>query len=349
MYCSICKTFDVTIMHGYGCSLGNGVVVCNSCYGEFNTMMNLMNKNNYSATTSYLANWGRDSANRWIMESEGEQLKEKAIKQSEVKEEMKQREERWINYLGGLATAFTEEIHSDIQVKPGDGPSVPAHKFLLATRSEVFKHMLSSDACKSAQIDSVCLPEFNHEELQTFLEFLYCGNLAKEKFEMHYYCLALASHKYAIPHLEKFCEEHILKLIDSSNALKVLEISEICSNETLRVAALQMIIDHKEEIICAPSFEEFAIQNPRLVATRSEVFKHMLSSDTCKSDQIDSVCLPEFNNEELQTFLEFLYCGNLAMEKFEMHYYCLALASHKYAIPHLEKFCEEHILKLIDY
>ncbi|KAI3858004.1 hypothetical protein MKW92_004518, partial [Papaver armeniacum] len=309
---------------------------------------------------------GKDNANRWMMEA---------------KELMRTREERWINYLGGLAVAFTEESHSDIQVKPSDGPSIPAHKFLLATRSEVFKHMLSSDTCKSAQINSVCLPEFNHEQLQTFLELLYCGNLAKEKFEMHYYCLALASHKYAIPHLEKFCEEHILKLIDSSNALKVLEISEICSNETLRVAALQMIINHKKEIICAPSFQEFVTENPHLVKvitqmkeemkqreerwihylgglatafteeshsdiqvkpgdgpsvpahkflleTRSKVFKHMLSSDTCKSAQINSVCLPEFNHEQLQTFLELLYCGNLAKEKFEMHYYCLALASH---------------------
>ncbi|KAI3872454.1 hypothetical protein MKX03_023194 [Papaver bracteatum] len=253
MNCSICKAVRVTLYNNYGYSIINGVVVCNSCYGEFNTMMNLMNKNNYSATTSYLANWGKDSANRWIMEG-------------------KPREKRWINYLGGLAAAFTEESHSDIQVKPGDGPSIPAHKFLLATRSEVFKHMLSSDACKSAQIDSVCLPEFNHEQLQTFLELLYCGNLAKEKFEMHYYCLALASHKYAIPHLEKFCEENILKLINSSNALKVLEISEICSNETLRVAALQMIIDHKKEIICAPSFEEFVTKNPHLVVHITSYF-----------------------------------------------------------------------------
>ncbi|MCL7025111.1 hypothetical protein MKW94_000909 [Papaver nudicaule] len=125
--------------------------------------------------------------------------------------------------------------------------------------------MLSSDTCKAAQTDSVCLSEFNHEELETFLEFLYCGNLDKEKFEMHYSSLALASHKYAIPHLEKFCEENILKLIDSSNALKVLEISEICSNETLKVAALESIIKHKQEIICSPSFDEFAIQNPHLI------------------------------------------------------------------------------------
>ncbi|KAI3938765.1 hypothetical protein MKW98_011917 [Papaver atlanticum] len=180
-------------------------------------------------------------------------------------EEMKQREEQWINRLGGLAAAFTEESHSDIQVKPGDAPSIPAHKFLLAAKSQVFKHMLSSDTCKASQIDSVCLPEFNHEELKTFLELLYCGNLAKEKFEMHYYSLALASHKYAIPYLEKFCEERIPNLIDLSNAFKVLEISEICSNETLRVAALELIRKHKKEILWSPTFEAFAIQNPHLM------------------------------------------------------------------------------------
>ncbi|KAI3938760.1 hypothetical protein MKW98_011912 [Papaver atlanticum] len=86
-----------------------------------------------------------------------------------------------IEYFGGLASTFKEESYSDIQVKPGNGPSIPAHKFML----------LSTNTCK----DSICSPEFNHEELATFLELLYCGNLAKEKFEMHYYCLALASHE----------------------------------------------------------------------------------------------------------------------------------------------------------
>ncbi|KAI3872453.1 hypothetical protein MKX03_023193 [Papaver bracteatum] len=176
---------------------------------------------------------------------------------------MKQREEEWICYL--LTDVFTEESHSDIQVKPSNGASIPAHKFLLATKSEVFKYMLSSDTCKAAEIDSVCLPEFNHDELKTFLELLYCGNLAKEKFEMHYYSLALASHKYAIPYLEKFCEERILNLIDLSNAFKVLEISEICSNETLKVAALELIRNHKEEILWSPAFEEFSIKNPHLM------------------------------------------------------------------------------------
>ncbi|KAI3832200.1 hypothetical protein MKX03_016495, partial [Papaver bracteatum] len=135
-----------------------------------------------------------------------------------------------------------------------------------ATKSEVFKNMLASDSCKAAPVDSISLPEFNHEELAVFLELLYCGNLTKEKFEKHFSCLALATHKYAIQHLHKFCEEKILNLLDSSTALKVLEISEIWSDEALKVAALNSILSHSEEIYYySPGYEEFARQNPHLM------------------------------------------------------------------------------------
>ncbi|KAI3843179.1 hypothetical protein MKW92_037854 [Papaver armeniacum] len=205
-------------------------------------MMNLMNKERNTETISLGdANWGTNSATRWI-------------------EVAKEREDYLI---GGLNVAFEEESYSDIQVKPGTGPSIPAHRFLLATKSEVFKNMLASDSCKAAPVDSISLPEFNHEELAVFLELLYCGNLAEEKLGKHFSCLALASHKYVIPHLHKFCEEKILNLLDSSTALKVLEISEICSNEALKVAALNSILS--EEIYYSPGYEEFASQNPHLM------------------------------------------------------------------------------------
>ncbi|MCL7039475.1 hypothetical protein MKW94_028660 [Papaver nudicaule] len=175
-------------------------------------------------------------------------------------------------FLGGLAIAFKEGIHSDIQVKPGNGLPIPAHKFLLATRSEIFKTMLSSDACKVAPNDFISLPEFNQEELETFLEFLYRGNLDKEKFEKHFYSLTLAADKYVVPHLQKFCEQQIVKMLDSSNALKVLEISEVCSNETLKLAALKAILRYKQEIFTEHSFEEFSIQNPHLMVHIARAF-----------------------------------------------------------------------------
>ncbi|MCL7028813.1 hypothetical protein MKW94_006121 [Papaver nudicaule] len=212
-------------------------------------MMNLMNKDKKEDAAA--TNWGTKNKNatKWI---------EEAI-------QAKNREEECVKHIGILDVAFKEGRYSDIQVKPGNGPSIPAHRFLLATTSEVFKTMLASDQCKAASIDSVSLPEFNHEELEAFLEFLYCGKLAKEKFEMHFYSLALAADKYVIPHLQSYCEHHIPKLLDSSNALKVLEISEICSNEILKVAALKSILSHAKEIYFTPGFEEFVRQNPHLM------------------------------------------------------------------------------------
>ncbi|KAI3993605.1 hypothetical protein MKX01_002618 [Papaver californicum] len=244
MDCSLCKKVKVSVDRRYGYSDPGGVVLCNRCNGEVNNMMNLMNKDRNTGTISLTdANWGTKSATRWI-------------------EVAKEREDYLI---GGLNVAFKEGTYSDIQVKPGNGPSIPAHRFLLATRSEVFRNMLASDTCKAAPVDSISLPEFNHEELEIFLELLYCGHLAKEKFKSHFFCLALASHKYVIPHLQKFCEKEILNLLDSSTALKVLEISEICSNEAVKVAALNSVLSHSEEIYYSPGYEEFARQNPHLM------------------------------------------------------------------------------------
>ncbi|KAI3994234.1 hypothetical protein MKX01_012491 [Papaver californicum] len=248
MECSLCKGSAVTAYNYSGYSVSDKVTICRNCYGEVNNMMNLMNKDKKAGTTSIkpATKWGTQCATEWI-------------------EDAKKREEGWSSYLGGLAVALREGSYSDIQIMPGNGPSIPAHRFLLATRSEVFKIMLSSDLCKSTLTDSVSLPEFNHEELETFLEFLYCGKLSKEKFDMHFYCLALAADKYVIPHLQTYSEQHILELLDSSNALKILEISEICSNEVLKVAALESILSHTKEICFSPGFGEFARQNPHLM------------------------------------------------------------------------------------
>ncbi|KAI3961918.1 hypothetical protein MKW98_022123 [Papaver atlanticum] len=181
-------------------------------------------------------------------------------------QEVHEKQEGLISFLGGLAVAFKEGIHTDILVESCTGPAIPAHRALLAIRSEVFKNMLAADTCKAAPTDSISLKEFNHEELEAFLEFLYCGNLGKEKFEKHYYSLAVAADKYAIPYLQKFCELEILKLLDSSNALKVLEVSDVCSNQTLKIAALEYIIKRTEELVLPPTYDEFAAKNPHLMA-----------------------------------------------------------------------------------
>ncbi|MCL7035907.1 hypothetical protein MKW94_014184 [Papaver nudicaule] len=54
-------------------------------------------------------------------------------------------------------------------------------------------------------------------------------------------------------------------MLNPSNALNILEISDVVSNETLRAAALKLIVLQYKEIVLTPGFEEFAKQKPQLV------------------------------------------------------------------------------------
>ncbi|MCL7024964.1 hypothetical protein MKW94_005400 [Papaver nudicaule] len=223
-----------------------------TCYKEVNKIMDLMNKGKKEDDAA-ATNWGTKNAVKWI-------------------EEAKKREEDCVRLVGILAGSY-----SDIQVKPGNGPSIHAHRFLLATSSEVFETMLASDMCKSAPVDSVSLPEFNQEELETFLEFLYCGKLSKEKFDEHFCSLALAADKYVIPHLQSYCEHHILKLLNPSNALKIMEVAEACSNEVLKAAALKSVLSNARELYYSPAYLEFSRRNPDLMVyiTRAHIENQM--------------------------------------------------------------------------
>lgn len=133
-----------------------------------------------------------------------------------------------------------------------------------AARSEIFKNMLDSDAYKAPASDTIMLPELNHQELESLLEFLYSGNLPSEKLEKHVYSLTRAADKYDIPYLLKFCERHMLRFLNSSNALDVLEISDTCSNKTLKETALNFIVKNMEDVVFSTKYEAFVPENPHL-------------------------------------------------------------------------------------
>lgn len=124
--------------------------------------------------------------------------------------------------------------------------------------------MLDFDGCMARPQEVVKLRELNYEELQALLEFLYSGNLAKEKVEKHVYSLSTAADKYEVPFLQKFCEQHMLRTLNSSNALDVLEISDTCSSQVLKDATIKFIVQNMEDIVFSSKFDDFAMKNPHL-------------------------------------------------------------------------------------
>ncbi|KAL5539955.1 hypothetical protein UlMin_043878 [Ulmus minor] len=170
-----------------------------------------------------------------------------------------------IKFLSAFDVAFKDQIHTDIILKPGDdGPSIPAHKALLAVRSEVFKNMLDTDECKTPANETVTLSELTHEELESLMEFLYNGSLAEDKMNRHVYSLSLAADKYNIPYLHKICERHMLDSLCSSNALAFFEIADCYSFQVLKEVALKFIVKDMEKILFSKDYEAFALKNPHL-------------------------------------------------------------------------------------
>ncbi|KAL5734487.1 hypothetical protein ACOSP7_032348 [Xanthoceras sorbifolium] len=270
MDCSVCTTMPFILRPPRN-------TICGACYEGARAVISLMNKlendkfgaaennninNNHKANNSSLVsspNSCKPLANlpKWV----------NSIK--ELEDELNKK----INFLSGFVAAFREQFHTDIQLIPANnGPPLPAHRALLAARSEIFKNMLDSDGCKSPPSDTITLPELNHEELESLLDFLYSGNLSPEKVEKHVYSLFLASDKYEIPYLHECCERHMLGSLDSSNALDVLEISDVCSNKTLKDTALNFIVKNMEDIVFSAKYEAFAPKNPHLCVQITRAF-----------------------------------------------------------------------------
>ncbi|XP_075672369.1 BTB/POZ domain-containing protein At3g56230 isoform X1 [Castanea sativa] len=246
MDCSICTSMPVILRPPRN-------TICGACYEGARSIINLINKLESEKARNGPPNSCKTllDVSRWVCDMK----------------DMENVQKEEVSFLkGGFFTALKDQMHTDMELKPGNnGPSIPAHRALLATRSQIFKNMLESDVCKAPPKDNIItLSELNHEELESFLQFLYTGSLPEEKMEKHVYSLSLAADKYEIPYLLKFCERHMLRSLKSSNALNVLEISDVCSYLSLKETALKFIVKNIEDIAFSDRFDEFALKNPHL-------------------------------------------------------------------------------------
>ncbi|KAK4836142.1 hypothetical protein QYF36_019095 [Acer negundo] len=268
MDCAVCTTMPFILRPPRN-------TICGACYEGARAVISLMNKfetDKYGAAENN--NNNKTNNNSLVISSPNSckplaNLPKWVNNLKELEDELNKK----INFLSGFVAAFREQIHTDIQILPGsNGPPVPAHRALLAVRSEIFKNMLDSDGCKSAPSDTITLPELSHEELESLMDFLYCGNLPPEKVEKHVYALFLASDKYGISYLHEFCQRHMLGSLNSSNALDVLEISDVCSNKTLKDTALNFIVKNMEDVVFSAKYEAFAPKNPHLYVQITRAF-----------------------------------------------------------------------------
>ncbi|XP_020521810.1 BTB/POZ domain-containing protein At3g56230-like [Amborella trichopoda] len=191
-------------------------------------------------------------------------LNDRFVELRQIKDALDER----VGFLDELKFALENGTHADIHLERFNGPVTLAHKAILASRSPIFRTMLEVDECKAQPKDALPIPDMNSHELKALLEFLYRGFLPNDEFRKHAHSLLVAADKFDIPFLEKQCEYQIVRTLDSSNVLEVLELSETCSNETLKENALKTIVAHQNEILFSERYVKFARGNAELLCLR---------------------------------------------------------------------------------
>ncbi|CAI9091823.1 OLC1v1021916C1 [Oldenlandia corymbosa var. corymbosa] len=254
MDCSICSAMPFILRPPRN-------TICASCYEAAKTIITFTNKYDSSDNNKGILDNNKQT-NYAVSPAKGFTNALKWVKEmKEMEEELNEK----LNFLSGFVAAFRHQIHPDILVKPGNnGPPLPAHRALLAARSDIFRNLLDSDGCKAAPTDTITFEELNYEELESLLEFLYSGDLATDKVEKHVYSLSIAADKYEIPFLQKFCEHQMLGSLNTSNVLDILEIADTCSNPSLKETALNFIVKNMEDVVFSDRFDAFALKNPHL-------------------------------------------------------------------------------------
>lgn len=173
-------------------------------------------------------------------------------------------------FLGGLRKLFEEQWQVDVLLKAGNSDecaSISAHKLVLASRSMVLKKMMESDELKSSpKLETVTFSEMRQEELEALVEFMYSvdGSISSQSLKKHVRSLYLAADKYEIPHLRDLCRMHLISSLNSSNALKILELAQIPFDKALNDAAFTTIKNNISSIASSAEFKLFVVNHPDL-------------------------------------------------------------------------------------
>ncbi|KAJ0258248.1 BTB/POZ domain-containing protein [Hirschfeldia incana] len=181
-------------------------------------------------------------------------------------------------YSSGYAKILKQKWHTDLRLKAGDSndfADISAHKLVLAARSDVFKKMPESEVTKaSSDHETLNFSEMRHEELEILVEFMYNdhGSVSSSKLKKHVRSLYLAAERYEIPHLRDLCRNELISSLSSSNALYVLELSQVPLDEPLNDAVLSFIARNIHTFLDSIEFKMFVARNPNLAVEITKAF-----------------------------------------------------------------------------
>lgn len=164
-----------------------------------------------------------------------------------------------------LSKLLDKKILPDVQLKIGHGlHMIPAHKAILAARSEVFAAKFQHGVTESTNgVLVLNVEDIEPSTFAAFMRYIYAGHISEEALAGGVLKLYVASERYAVSSLKMICSEFMIKHINEDNFLPYLTLADSHSDDELKNAVVSFITEN-EAMLKSDAWNEFSDSQPVL-------------------------------------------------------------------------------------
>jgi speckle-type POZ protein len=143
-----------------------------------------------------------------------------------------------------------------------DGRPFPAHKSILAARSEVFAAMFQHPM-REQSTNQIKIEDIQPEVFQELLRFIYTGRVSIATMETMAVGLFIAADKYMLIGLKNKCENYLLHDMSPDNCIELLLNSNLMnSSENLKKEAAKTFRCFPIQVMATSLWEKVKQDNP---------------------------------------------------------------------------------------
>ena len=132
--------------------------------------------------------------------------------------------------ITAMQNLYLDQATSDLTILC-DSESLPCHKFILATRSDVFKTMFDAKSDFTELQDGVLkIEDIDAHTMKVFLEYMYTDSIKTEEINCK---VLMAAHKYNFERLFSECSEHLKFSISKENVVEIIRAAYLLDADDL--------------------------------------------------------------------------------------------------------------------
>ena len=142
-----------------------------------------------------------------------------------------------------------------------DGREFPAHKNILAARSEVFAAMFQHPT-KENLTNRITIEDVEPKVFHELLRFVYTGRVSLEKMESLAAGLFIAADKYLLDDLKLECEIYLLHNMSPDNCVVLLLHGDLTNPSEHLNGAAKFFRRYTNQVMATDVWKELKIENP---------------------------------------------------------------------------------------